>query len=592
NVNQTADAGACGAVVTYPAATATDNCLVSSYSYSQNSGTFFPVGTTTVTVTATDNHGNVSLPCTFTVTVNDNEKPIVSCPSNVNQTADAGACGAVVTYPAATATDNCLVSSYSYSQNSGTFFPVGTTTVTVTATDNHGNVSLPCTFTVTVNDNELPIVTCPSNVNQTADAGACGAVVTYPAATATDNCLVSSYSYSQNSGTFFPVGTTTVTVTATDNHGNVSLPCTFTVTVNDNELPIVTCPSNVNQTADAGACGAVVTYPAATATDNCLVSSYSYSQNSGTFFPVGTTTVTVTATDNHGNVSLPCTFTVTVNDNELPIVTCPSNVNQTADAGACGAVVTYPAATATDNCLVSSYSYSQNSGTFFPVGTTTVTVTATDNHGNVSLPCTFTVTVNDNEKPIVSCPSNVNQTADAGACGAVVTYPAATATDNCLVSSYSYSQNSGTFFPVGTTTVTVTATDNHGNVSLPCTFTVTVNDNEKPIVSCPSNVNQTADAGACGAVVTYPAATATDNCLVSSYSYSQNSGTFFPVGTTTVTVTATDNHGNVSLPCTFTVTVNDNELPIVTCPSNVNQTADAGACGAVVTYPAATATDN
>jgi hypothetical protein len=56
-------------------------------------------------------------------------------------------------------------------------------------------------------------------------------------------------------------------------------------------------------------------------------------------------------------------------------------------------------------------------------------------------------------------------------------------------------------------------------------------------------------------VVNYPAATASDSCASNvNISYSQASGTSFPVGPTTVTVTATDASNNSST-CTFKVTV-------------------------------------
>ena len=46
------------------------------------------------------------------------------------------------------------------------------------------------------------------------------------------------------------------------------------------------------------------------------------------------------------------------------------------------------------------------------------------------------------------------------------------------------------------------------------------------------------------------------------------SGSTFPVGMTTVTNTATDASGNTSS-CTFTVTVTDNQNPVITCPGNL-----------------------
>ncbi|HBJ84802.1 MAG TPA: hypothetical protein DDZ88_13210 [Verrucomicrobiales bacterium] len=60
--------------------------------------------------------------------------------------------------------------------------------------------------------------------------------------------------------------------------------------------------------------------------------------------------------------------------------------------------------------------------------------------------------------------------------------------------------------------------------------------------------------GVYGAVVTYPAATATDNVEVTSITYSHPSGMIFPIGVTTVTVTAKDAADNEGT-ATFSITV-------------------------------------
>src|SRR5690606_22658722 len=129
----------------------------------------------------------------------------------------------------------------------------------------------------------------------------------------------------------------------------------------------------------------------------------------------------------------------------------------TTDASSCGAVVTWTAPTASDNCSVS-LSSSHNSGDVFPLGTTTVTYTATDGAGNTAT-CSFDVTVVDTEVPVIAnCPTDITVSTDASSCDAVVTWTAPTASDNCSVS-LSSSHNSGDVFPLGTTTVTYTATD-------------------------------------------------------------------------------------------------------------------------------------
>jgi hypothetical protein len=75
---------------------------------------------------------------------------------------------------------------------------------------------------------------------------------------------------------------------------------------------------------------------------------------------------------------------VTVNDNEVPKIYCPSNVVVNNDADQCDAVVTYSAATGTDNCDIDTVSLTGGmaSGSAFPVTTTTNTFTATDVNGN------------------------------------------------------------------------------------------------------------------------------------------------------------------------------------------------------------------
>jgi hypothetical protein len=512
---------------------------------------------------------------------------LLTLPSNVTAeaTGASGASGATVNYPAATATDAVSATPViTYSQASGTVFPLGTTTVTVTAKDAANNTSTG-TFTVTVVDTTGPVLTLPSNV--TAEAtGAGGATVSYAAASATDavsgNPVIT---YSQASGTVFPLGTTTVTVTAKDAANNTSTG-TFTVTVRDTMGPLLIVPSNM--TAEAtGASGALLNYPPATAADAVSATPViTYSQASGTVFPLGTTTVTVTAKDAANNTSTG-TFTVTVRDTTRPGLTLPSNV--TAEAtGAGGALVNYPAATATDAVSASPViAYSRPSGTVFPIGTTPVTVTAKDAADNTSTG-TFTVTVRDTTGPVLTPPSNVTAEAT-GAGGATVSYPAATAADAVSASPViTYSKASGTVFPLGTTTVTVTAQDAAGNVSS-AAFNVTVSDTTGPVLTLPSSVTAEAT-GEGGATVNYAAATATDAVSASPViTYSKASGTVFPLGTTTVTVTAKDAANNAST-ATFTVTVRDTTAPEFVVPSNVVVDATSAA-GAVVSYAMPAASD-
>ena len=588
-ITANAAAGSCNAVVSWTAPTATDNCSGIAVVASHNSGDIFPVGTTTVTYTATDASGNTAV-CSFDVTIFDMDAPtVVSCTADISTAADAGNCGAIVTWTSPVFDDNCGYT-VSSTHTPGTFFNIGTTTVTYTAIDASGN-SVDCSFNVTVTDNEAPAFAgCPINITIGTDAGACDAVVNWTAPIASDNCAGVTVVASHISGDVFPIGTTTVTYTATDASSNIAV-CSFTITVTDTELPVIAgCPANI--TVAAVGCDAIVTWTAPTATDNCAGVTMVASHTSGDVFPVGTTTVNYTATDAAGNTAV-CSFTVTVTETEAPVIAgCPSDISVNADAGSCNAIVNWTAPTATDNCGVTGFISTHNSGDAFVIGTTTVVYTATDANGN-SATCSFTVTVTDTEAPVISgCPADINIDADAGTCGAIVTWTAPTVADNCAGVTMTASHNPGDLFPIGTTTVTYTATDAAG-LTATCSFVITITDNEAPVFAgCASNIIVSADAGACNAVVNWTAPIATDNCAGVTMTASHNPGDVFPIGTTTVTYTATDANNNTSV-CSFTITVEDTEAPVFAgCPSDMSVSADAGTCGAIVNWTAPTATDN
>ena len=170
-------------------------------------------------------------------------------------------------------------------------------------------------------------------------------------------------------------------------------------------------------------------------------------------------------------------------------------------------------------------------------------------------------------QPVIACPANIEATADSN-CQATVTYTTPTATDNCsglvpyVAPSVSCTPLSGSTFALGTTTVTCTALDGVNSVNTAsCTFTVTVKDKTGPTLNVPDKVDVCTPAvsnGLCSAAATY-AVSATDNCDNASaitISCSPASGSTFPLGTTTVTCTATDSHMNQSTK-SFPVTVKD-----------------------------------
>jgi hypothetical protein len=320
-VNTGDGATACGAVVddaTLGNANAADN--TANVNVARNgvpSGNIFPVGTTTITYTATDDAGNTA-DATQTVTVIDNTVPVITAPAPTSASAGPTGQAAIPNVVAtATASDNCGPVTLTQSPLAGTLVGVGVHTITITATDSVGNVST-ATTTFTVNDTTAPTLTAPANVTANTGVGAtsCGTLVTdaqLGSASAADNAgSVSVARSGVPSGNIFPVGTTTITYTATDDAGNATQ-ATQTVTVIDNTAPVVTAPGPTSVNAGVSGQAAIPNVVASTtASDNCGPVTLTQSPLAGTLVGVGTHTITITATDAAGNTSTATTtFTVT-----------------------------------------------------------------------------------------------------------------------------------------------------------------------------------------------------------------------------------------------------------------------------------------
>src|SRR5207302_159205 len=143
--------------------------------------------------------------------------------------------------------------------------------------------------------------------------------------------------------------------------------------------PTLMLPADVMAEA-TGPGGAVVHFSAGVTDDLDPAVTVSCSPPSGSLFPLGATAVTCTATDAAGNTATN-SFMVTVQDTTPPTITVPTDMTAEATSAA-GASVSFTAS-ATD--LVDgtvSVTSSPASGSLFPQGATTVTVTTTDAHGN------------------------------------------------------------------------------------------------------------------------------------------------------------------------------------------------------------------
>ena len=247
-----------------------------SYQYSLANSTMLPAGlmlnTGTGAITGTPsalgnvsfdikvelfNAGNVATGCTVTQTRSINiicvAPSFTACPSDgVGVNTPANACTATATYSVAANGMPAPVLTYTFTgatmgagngTGSGSTFNVGTTQVTVTATNVCGAPT--CSFTVTVTDNTPPTITCPATQTLVLGANCTASLPDYTGlATTGDNCGVQGVTQSPEPGTTVSgAGNETVTLTVTDVNGLTNF-CTFMVTKVDNTPPTLVCKAN------------------------------------------------------------------------------------------------------------------------------------------------------------------------------------------------------------------------------------------------------------------------------------------------------------------------------------------------------------
>ena len=192
----------------------------------------------------------------------------------------------------------------------------------------------------------------------------------------------------------FNEGTTLIIYTVTDKFKNTAT-CSFTVIVSDNQVPkLVSGPENITVEAAEIECGAYVSWNEPVVVDNCTSANQilkTSSHNSGSYFPLGTTTVTYIFDDGMATTKLNYSFTVTVTDKTAPVLTAPQPVSIN-----CNEKIPplYPSlqaftaagGTASDNCTLAPATFKftgqTQSSTVCPY-TLTRTYQIADNYGNI-----------------------------------------------------------------------------------------------------------------------------------------------------------------------------------------------------------------
>ncbi len=554
----------------------TDNCTAITFSASQT-GFACAVGPNTVTLTITDDSGNTNT-CDAIVTVEDNIAPVAVC-SPYTLVLDANGGGSIVPGDVNGGSyDPCGIASMSIDVEDFTCADIGDNDVTLTVTDVNGNTST-CTTTVTVEDNTAPTAVCQDitvQLDASGNATITGADVD---GGSDDVCGIDTLSVSPSSFDCSNVGDNTVTLTVTDVNGNFSTCSTATVTIEDNEFPMVYPKPSFYIALDPISGYEIINYndlTTALATDNCGIAAEGIGATYDASMPVDCAsalasplTVTLYALDNNGNISS-TDITVTVEDTSIPVFNPVQDIVEPNFLGVCGAIVYYNFSSADANCLpveVTQLSpLSPVSGDVFPVGTTTVTMLATSTSGATNT-VTFDITIEDVELPIAVGKDVTLQLDVFGMATLEFTDVEDGSSDNCSWVSNSLSQTAFDCASVGLSPISVdyTVIDQADNVSLPVSVNVTVEDNIAPVAVCKDITVQLNASGDATITVADIDNGSTDNCGVVTYTAAQaNFGCADVDSPVTVALTVMDAAGN-SDTCNANVTVEDNIAPVADC---------------------------
>lgn len=444
----------------------------------------------------------------------------------------------------------------SQSPPANTLVPAGTHVITITITDPNGQ-SQQCAVLFTVNQPQtgpFALICAPNKTIQCPPPA--GGMFDPP--TATNECC--NAAGTPPNVTITVVGTTTNGVCprtytrtwqAVDDCGHTNT-CSQSVTVVDNTPPTINCGQNETVT-----CGQGWGFTVPIISDNCTAPSDLILTivSTSTNFTCGQTfnaTRIWKVTDLCGNSTL-CTQVVTLVDFTAPTITCAPNKTVQ-----CGTQWSFDTPTGTDNCggpVTIRVLNTTTNGTCPQV--ITRTWNATDGCGNVSQPCSQSVTVVDTTPPVMSCP---NRTVE---CGQPFGFPQPAAFDACSgVVSIAFLGNvtNGTCPQVITSTWS--ATDGCGNSNV-CSYTTTVVDTKPPTLDCdclqnPAVVQLTVVACSNAipdlCAIALGGGCAQDDCGPLTCTQTPAAGTIVFPGTHPITVTVTDCAGN-SVSCTVIFTV-------------------------------------
>tara|TARA_B100001115_G_C15843442_1_gene423667 strand:+ start:174 stop:3248 length:3075 start_codon:yes stop_codon:yes gene_type:complete len=546
--------------VSWTEPTSSDNCSVVSFDGDWNPNDYFGVGQTTVTYTAEDLYGNITSN-SFNVIVNDNEDPQIMVNETVNRSLNEDGIYILLSDDVDNGSfDNCSIANKDLSQTTFDCSNIGDNKVLYSISDPSGNESMD-SLTVNISDNTPPILI-TNNINVILDNNNNASIITSDLIfSSSDNCAVDTMWLNDYDFNCSDVGQQEIFVTISDVSGNLTTQSTI-VTVVDNSPPIAVTQSVTGYLNDLGEFVASASDFEAGSYDNCGIATININEISNSIFPIETTSVVLDCEnigsnelefniyDNFGNSSSDLVELIVLDTISPTIIVEDVSVELNANGEAFLSFDDVDNGSF-DNCSIVSETLSNNIFTIENIGLNNVQVQSIDQSGNIAID-NVTVNVLDNIPPLFTfVPNDTVLSVDSSLCGAYYFFPLAEAEDNGSVV-ISSDISSGSFFELGSTTITFTATDIANN-QITTSFTITVIDDEEPVVTFVPDDVVIAE---CFNPVIFDLPQGIDNC--SDVSILQVSGiesnSIFPVGTTINEFALSDGNGNTTY-VSFNVTV-------------------------------------
>jgi hypothetical protein len=537
-----------------------DDCGDVTFSISPNTFDCSDVGQNfTVVLTVYDESGN-SNQCWSNVLIEDKQGPTAVCNAQVN--VSLGADGTATITPDvidAGSYDNCGPLTYELSQSTFDCADIlnDSLVVILTVTDASGNTNQ-CWAEIVVEDKLAPNVTCPADITLDCSQGDNLDPLITGTPFVVDNCDLIGYAYEDLilptcGGAFKVLRTWTIV----DWYSGSIQECIQVIKVVDFTPPDLVCLNQLTAALDFS--GSLTLYPEdliLSATDDCDSVSYTTTEYQFDCSDIGYTTLIVEAVDGCGNISQ-CQVGVTIEDKTSPTAVCNAQVN--VSLGANGMATITPAvidAGSYDECGPVTLALDQTSFDCSDIGDSIVVIlTVTDASGNTNQ-CWSEIIVEDKLAPTVTCPPDLTLDCSLADDLDPLLTGSPTVVDNCNQIGYSYED---LILSLGGSNIKVlrtwTVIDWNSGAIQECIQVMTLLDVTPPDILCLNGLTASLDAN--GNLTLFPGdldAGTTDDCGDVTLTIDKSEFDCSDVGISQVTLTATDDNGNISQ-CIVNVTI-------------------------------------